>query len=133
MNVTLSHPFLNHLCFFQAEYLEDFFRLNAYDTNAIKGDKIKVLAYFDKINNEMTSDEPSSYVYFLTFMYIISFPTYSVSVSQLTRTLRTEGFHHPTNIIHVSLIFHFNSNYNHRISKSVVFLHWLILNNANLI
>ena len=65
----LSHPLLEHLCIFQAENLEEFFHLNAYDTNAIKGDKMKVLAYINRINNKITSDEQSSEVILNLYVY----------------------------------------------------------------
>ena len=100
----LYHTLFWNTSVFFMRMISKFFRLNAYDNNVIKGDKLKVLVYFIKINNYITSDEQSIYVIFNFYVYCL--PTYTVAVSQLTRTLRKEGFHQ-TNII--SLIFHFIS------------------------
>ena len=44
----LSHPLLEHLCIFHADYLEVFFHLNSYNTYVIMGGKIRRFGIFHK-------------------------------------------------------------------------------------
>ena len=61
-------PHLEHFCIFHADYLK-VFRLNAFITNVVKGDKIKRYCVFYFKKNKRTSGEQSSDVIFNLYAY----------------------------------------------------------------